>query len=1341
MPSHTAASGLIEIHFGTTPPGLMWTWPVWQEITGIHHGLFPNDDALLPAGLSRQDAIDIKAYFDAYHAIKSKTKKFAFASAAKGAPYHPGQPKWNYFVTSRWNSWDVHNKTIKAFRDNGVHPSTLLMNEGNLENKKEWVDSSGYIPLMVDSLGRSLFGDEAFPAGSEFLPGKVRDGLQSIAQRVWNTTRVQLSRLRDKRDKIQAAAEAAMDRNADKPLTKTAVTQMIRAVAKWRDTSELFSTPENTAAATEMLAQVQAVMTQLGVDVGKRIEPKGKSKVSTLALKSLASAEDVSDIAALYHDYFELPCPDDDEAGLPDIPREQKSLNDCGGDFGVEVESSMKAVQLAISLGFTGGLPPVFVSYRHRTGANIWDDSHLFDNADADLKQGLLSRFSLHWHQLAGVHSMVRTVFTKEPGLSDSLGMLIGDEVGLGKTAQSVALIAFFNLVISAQKNKRTLPRVIRKLDSRRSERFIEDSSGDTPFLGAESVVPSLPHLIVCPGTLMPQWGSEIKTLLVAHAVDIFFYDGSVDSETFWGPKGPFQSSAHQLHNRIVIASHSIIVRDLNATHAAIPKRKKKNTMPWDMPNPRKDLTNTIFGQRFLVAIIDEAHNFRNPGTKHISCLRLLQNALVRLPMTATPLHTSSKDIASMLRLAGLPHFFTDACMAEEKEDAAALRRAKKMDDDGVSANEEQIRAVKRLQAQSRGRFLRRTTESLDCQGKPLVPLPPLVEVSGILKITPEEKAIMDKCNEQAKAMIDVSESASPTEIKTKNFYKDYRMDIVWPKENPGDPYPTFKNLQEWHKVKTTKLDVAALICAHYTSRDDVAHVSFRDGYPVFPPPSTSIEGVTRQRRILILAINGKISVAKRDKIVKTFYDNSQPARVLLLSSVGSAGLNLSCADIVIFFDQPWSSQEEQQIRGRAWRQPQKKTVTEIHLFAEDSADLVMYQVARGKKDAFNTFVNKETSKGSAYHLFLPPIAHIKLDLHQILSRSAVDNEQDGDIEDTTSRKKNTARVTADTYAEDRPDLFDLPPADATSDASSYMMMTDVDPISDVTSSRLSEPDDPISEDDATDIRKARPAVSARGHGRGQVIIDSDNEQPGDTVSRAPRPTVASATKSANGNRTGSPPTKRARQGTIGDEGRAQILADSSRVMIPSSATVPRSSVHPASAEERLVKIRRDLAGSSASSSRQEPQTAQHNRRLARLDDLVPPPRAALLGPPRDKKGKGKATKQRSSIVGLLSSFLSSLGTPSALRAGTSRERATSIFGSRLPKDSRRDISISTSPPYPYDDSVSVNEELTRLIKRPQTQATGHFLRRTTDSPNDDGKPLLPLHPLVEITGILKTTP
>jgi SNF2 family DNA or RNA helicase len=68
---------------------------------------------------------------------------------------------------------------------------------------------------------------------------------------------------------------------------------------------------------------------------------------------------------------------------------------------------------------------------------------------------------------------------------------------------------------------------------------------------------------------------------------------------------------------------------------------------------------------------------------------------------------------------------------------------------------------------------------------------------------------------------------------------------------------------------------------------------------------------------------------------------------------------------LILHQTQPWSAQDERQIRGRAHRQPQKKTVKAIHLLASDSSDLLMNDMALRKQDMFDAFVNKELGAGA----------------------------------------------------------------------------------------------------------------------------------------------------------------------------------------------------------------------------------------------------------------------------------------------------------------------------------------------------------------------------------------
>lgn len=98
-----------------------------------------------------------------------------------------------------------------------------------------------------------------------------------------------------------------------------------------------------------------------------------------------------------------------------------------------------------------------------------------------------------------------------------------------------------------------------------------------------------------------------------------------------------------------------------------------------------------------------------------------------------------------MGRLVGVPHFFTEESHAREKDIASDMRKARKMDDDGEALLAVQIMAVRESQAQLVGNFLRRTTESRTNLGALLIPLPPYVEIIGVITLTDREVAIIAK--------------------------------------------------------------------------------------------------------------------------------------------------------------------------------------------------------------------------------------------------------------------------------------------------------------------------------------------------------------------------------------------------------------------------------------------------------------------------------------------------------------------------------------------------------------------------------------------------------------------
>jgi TATA-binding protein-associated factor len=230
-----------------------------------------------------------------------------------------------------------------------------------------------------------------------------------------------------------------------------------------------------------MLSELNRVMEGIGAKVPKTPKPTGISKsmffraviccrnltiatglgTNKIEAFDLANEEDLADIMCLYQEYFKLSEDDDDDS--PVLANEVPinfSLQDVeDGDLGMEEESKLDPDILAHRLGFLKKrLPPQFMDFRHRS-STAWDNPDNFI-PDSDSLQTL----QLHWHQLCGVHSFARNTFTSDPGDAHCTGMLICDEVGLGKTALTISILAFLSQCVLLQEENLKPPPVIGKL-------------------------------------------------------------------------------------------------------------------------------------------------------------------------------------------------------------------------------------------------------------------------------------------------------------------------------------------------------------------------------------------------------------------------------------------------------------------------------------------------------------------------------------------------------------------------------------------------------------------------------------------------------------------------------------------------------------------------------------------------------------------------------------------------------------------------------------------------------------------------------------------------------------
>ncbi|KJA15384.1 hypothetical protein HYPSUDRAFT_207935 [Hypholoma sublateritium FD-334 SS-4] len=886
MPTQTIASALLKLY-----QLCIWDLPTWQDVTGVVLCFDDPASSRLPKGWSAADLANVKSFYDQYRAKPTEDAKILFASSNRGTTL-PGRKRWQTWVTSMCKSAKIHEKIAACFSSANCHPADI-----EVESRKN--GGPTYIPYCVDDIALQLLGPETLDENGR-LHIRYRLPLQAIAQRTWYNLTRRLDRAQGKFETLEEQVLAAFNALNQSKLTRAKVASVIRAVARWRNVAELINTSESMEKVERMEDELERLMQELGADVTTKSKKKKSTlpplfKLSNEMIKSLATDDNVQAIMNMYREFFDNPQNSQNDNPVIEYHRNElgpleQSLN--GGDTGVEYEARMSPTQLAENLGFFQDIPLLFNNHRRMDGLNPWTSPAAFVENAQNIP--FLVNLDFHWHQLAGVHAVIRICFAEKPSPNLCTGVLISDEVGLGKTYQAATVIAF--LADAAMRQKATvhvMPPILR----------------ERPYLGEEKQIPHLPHLIVVPGTLLSQWVDEIRTLFAPKGIDILTYPMAKDERRFfWGPNGPFAATNHSPSSIIIFVTQS--------------------------------------------------------------------------------------DLAAMGRLTGIPHFFTLEAWNEEKEDARELRLARKERPDGYdpltdddserdAVKLKQVEIARRMHERSEGHVIRRTRDSLDWKGTRLIPLPPLRTEYVYLDLTERELQIITDHGKSLQENVEMGNMSS--KLTTRGFYIEYRTSVMFAREDPEDAIPYFDSLEEWEPVKSTKLDTAARLCQYFLQRDGLAIPTFGDGRVHFPPlPSANEEAVTHDDKIVVftefpsmiglfinifklygmkvLSINGSMSFDRRTEVLKKFRTQSQ-YRVLALSSVGTTGINLAFCSLIIFLDQPWSAQDVLQMTGRVHRQPQKKPVLSIHLLGNETADVLVANMAEGKQDMMEAFLSKKAGQ------------------------------------------------------------------------------------------------------------------------------------------------------------------------------------------------------------------------------------------------------------------------------------------------------------------------------------------------------------------------------------------
>ncbi|RMZ85396.1 hypothetical protein DV737_g735, partial [Chaetothyriales sp. CBS 132003] len=485
------------------------------------------------------------------------------------------------------------------------------------------------------------------------------------------------------------------------------------------------------------------------------------------------------------------------------------------------------------------------------------------------------------------------------------------DDMGLGKTLQTLCMVA-----------------------SDHHLRAEEYSRTQAPEKRA------LPSLIVCPPSLSGHWQQEIKQF--APFLNAIAYVG-----------GPSERRSKQ----DLLAGADIVITT------------------YDICRNESNIFTPI---TWNYCVLDEGHLIKNPKAKITQAAKkLISNH--RLILTGTPIQNN------VLELWSLFDFLMPGFLGTERVFADRFTKPIQASRNAKSSSKEQeagALAVDALHKQVLPFLLRRLKEEV------LNDLPPKILQNYYCDLSDLQKRLFEDFFKKEKKTVEASVGSGDKEAKTHIFQA-----LQYMRKLCNSPALVLKEGNKDYEAVQKQLE------ANHSSLRDVAHApklnALKDlllecGIGVEPDKgdisASASEYVSPHRALIFcqmkemldmvqtevlgkllpsvqfLRLDGSVEATKRQNIVNQFNNDPSYDCLLLTTSVGGLGLNLTGADTVIFVEHDWNPQKDIQAMDRAHRIGQKKVVNVYRLITRGTLEEKILSLQRFKIDVASTVVNQQNA-------------------------------------------------------------------------------------------------------------------------------------------------------------------------------------------------------------------------------------------------------------------------------------------------------------------------------------------------------------------------------------------
>ncbi|KAL4720904.1 hypothetical protein ACJJTC_015277 [Scirpophaga incertulas] len=202
-------------------------------------------------------------------------------------------------------------------------------------------------------------------------------------------------------------------------------------------------------------------------------------------------------------------------------------------------------------------------------------------------------------------------------------GGILADDMGLGKTIMMISLV----------------------LGDKEGD-IEEDDDDEEPGKGKSKVVRG-GTLVVCPESLMQQWGGEVRRHCAPHALTVVQHHGAGRATM------PHRLAAADL----VLTTYNILQRD-QRQGACCPPSLPRHTSPLHLTSLSDALNGVVMRVQWRRVVLDEAHAVRNHKSATCGAVRALP-ARRRSPLALTgmPVHNHDLDVFALVLFLRLSPF------------------------------------------------------------------------------------------------------------------------------------------------------------------------------------------------------------------------------------------------------------------------------------------------------------------------------------------------------------------------------------------------------------------------------------------------------------------------------------------------------------------------------------------------------------------------------------------------------------------------------------------------------------------------------------------------------------